>query len=70
MFGSGTALDSSRFRALIADRLEVDTRSVHGYILGEHGDSSVPIWSELNVGGVRLKSLTPDLGEEKDTENW
>lgn len=70
VFGSGTALDSSRFRTLLADRLGVDTRSVHGMILGEHGDSSVAWWSALNVGGVLLRDLNPKLGLDDDPENW
>jgi L-lactate dehydrogenase len=72
VFGSGTALDSSRFRTLVAERLGVDARSVHGMILGEHGDSSVACWSKLNVAGVRLRDLNPDLGRPGpvDPENW
>jgi L-lactate dehydrogenase len=70
VFGSGTALDSSRFRTLLADRLGVDTRSVHGMILGEHGDSSVAWWSAVNVGGISLRSLNPKLGLPDDPENW
>ncbi|HYF92812.1 MAG TPA: L-lactate dehydrogenase [Symbiobacteriaceae bacterium] len=52
VIGSGTLLDSSRFRYLIAERLRVDPRSVHGFIVGEHGDSEVPVWSSLNIAGV------------------
>lgn len=70
VFGSGTSLDSSRFRTLIADKLAVAPSSVHGLILGEHGDSSVPVWSQLNVAGVRLKDVSPKLGDEDDPENW
>lgn len=54
VIGSGTNLDSSRFRWLLADRLDVNAQNVHGYIVGEHGDSSVPLWSSVNVGGVKL----------------
>jgi len=54
IFGSGTALDSSRLRSLIGATLDVDTNSVHGFIIGEHGDSSVPVWSSINVGGSFL----------------
>lgn len=54
IFGSGTCLDSSRLRSLIGTALDVDTRSVHGYIIGEHGDSSIPVWSGVRVGGVPL----------------
>lgn len=70
VFGSGTALDSSRFRSLVSERVGVDARSVHGLILGEHGDSSVAWWSALNVGGVRLRDINPKLGMEDDPEEW
>lgn len=70
VFASGTALDTSRFRSLVADRLGVATTSVHGMILGEHGDSSVAVWSQLTVGGVTLKQLNPKMGDEDDEEKW
>lgn len=54
VFGSGTVLDSARFRFLIAARLKVAPQNVHAYIAGEHGDSSVPLWSSATVGGVPL----------------
>jgi L-lactate dehydrogenase len=54
IFGSGTCLDSSRLRSLIAMALDVDSRSVHGYIIGEHGDSSIAVFSGVRVGGVPL----------------
>lgn len=54
VIGSGTNLDSSRFRFLLADRLAVNAQNVHGYIVGEHGDSSVPLWSTVSIGGVPL----------------
>lgn len=54
VIGSGTNLDSSRFRWLMADHLDVNAHNVHGYIVGEHGDSSVPLWSSVNVGGIPL----------------
>lgn len=54
VFGSGTSLDSSRLRTMVAETLDVDPRSVHGCIIGEHGDSSVPVWSSLSAGGVPL----------------
>lgn len=53
VIGSGTLLDSSRFRYLVAQRLGVDPRSVHGLIIGEHGDTEVPVWSSLNVAGLQ-----------------
>jgi L-lactate dehydrogenase len=54
VFGSGTVLDSSRFRFLIARRLKVAVQNVHAYIAGEHGDSEIPLWSSASVGGVAL----------------
>ncbi len=52
VFGSGTVLDSSRFRYLIARRAAVDVGNVHGFIVGEHGDSEIPLWSSVSIGGV------------------
>ncbi|XP_062074726.1 L-lactate dehydrogenase B-like [Humulus lupulus] len=52
VIGSGTNLDSSRFRFLIADHLDVNAQDVQAYIIGEHGDSSVALWSSISVGGV------------------
>lgn len=54
VIGSGTVLDTSRFRTLLARKLDIDARSVHAYIVGEHGDSELPIWSTANVAGVKL----------------
>jgi L-lactate dehydrogenase len=59
VFGSGTILDTSRFRFLLGQFYEVDTRSVHAYIVGEHGDSEIPLWSMANIGGVRLQEFAP-----------
>ena len=54
VFGSGTVLDSSRFRFLIASRLKVAVQNVHAYIAGEHGDSEIPLWSSATVGNMPL----------------
>jgi L-lactate dehydrogenase len=59
LFGSGTILDTSRFRFLLGQYYEVDTRSVHAYIVGEHGDSEIPLWSMAHIGGVRLQEFAP-----------
>ena len=59
VIGSGTILDTSRFRFLLGQYYEVDTRSVHAYIIGEHGDSEIPLWSLANIGGVRLQEFAP-----------
>jgi len=52
IFGSGTSLDTGRFKKLIAASLNIDSRSVEGFVVGEHGDSSVPVWSSVRVGGI------------------
>lgn len=54
VIGSGTVLDTARFRSILAKKLGVDPRSVHAYIIGEHGDSEVPVWSTANVAGAKL----------------
>lgn len=59
IIGSGTILDTSRFRFLLGQYYHVDARSVHAYIVGEHGDSEIPIWSLANIGGVRLREFAP-----------
>ena len=55
--GSGTILDTARFRYLLSEHFGVDARSVHAYIIGEHGDSEVPVWSLANIAGMRLSEF-------------
>jgi L-lactate dehydrogenase len=54
VLGSGTILDTARFRYLLSQHFKVDARSVHAYIIGEHGDSEVALWSLANIAGMRL----------------
>jgi L-lactate dehydrogenase len=54
VIGSGTVLDTARFRHLLSRHFGVDPRSVHAHIIGEHGDSEVPVWSLANIAGMRL----------------
>jgi L-lactate dehydrogenase len=54
VFGSGTVLDSSRFRYLIAERCSVAVQNVHAYIAGEHGDSEIPLWSSASIANISL----------------
>ncbi|XP_018335397.1 L-lactate dehydrogenase-like isoform X2 [Agrilus planipennis] len=70
VIGSGTNLDSSRFRFLMSQKLGIAPTSCHGWIIGEHGDSSVAVWSGANVAGVRLQALNPSLGSKNDSEGW
>ncbi len=55
VMGSGTILDTARFRYLLSQHFDVDPRSVHANIIGEHGDSEVPVWSLANIAGMRLE---------------
>ena len=68
VIGSGTSLDTARFRQALAEKLDVDARSVHAYIMGEHGDSEFAVWSHANVAGVNLENYLQDVqnfnGEE------
>ena len=57
MLGSGTVLDTARLKYLIGEHLKVDNRSVHAFIIGEHGDSELAAWSNANVSGVRLDAF-------------
>ena len=54
VIGSGTLLDTARFRYLIGDKLTIDPRSVHAHIIGEHGDSELPVWSLANLAGSEI----------------
>ena len=54
VFGSGTVLDTARLKYLLGEHLDVDSRSVHAFIIGEHGDSEIAAWSSANVSGVPL----------------
>ena len=62
VFGSGTILDTSRFRFLLSQFFGVDARSVHAYIIGEHGDSEVPVWSAANIAGMRFPVFCEQMG--------
>ncbi|AFZ33285.1 L-lactate dehydrogenase [Gloeocapsa sp. PCC 7428] len=71
VIGSGTVLDTARFRYLLAEKLQLDPRSLHAYIIGEHGDSEVAVWSKVNISGMHLldenyepgKPIEPQLQE-------
>ncbi|VDO86224.1 unnamed protein product [Haemonchus placei] len=70
VFGSGTNLDSARFRFLLSEKLHIAPSSCHGWIIGEHGDSSVAVWSGVNVAGVTLSNVKPEIGGSEDDEHW
>jgi L-lactate dehydrogenase len=66
VIGSGTTLDTARLRYLISRHFGVDARSVHAYIIGEHGDSEVPVWSLANIAGMRLPDYCEANGAALD----
>jgi L-lactate dehydrogenase len=57
IIGSGTTLDTARYRAILAQHLDVDSLHVHGYVVGEHGDSEVLAWSRTTVGVIPLEEF-------------
>jgi L-lactate dehydrogenase len=62
VIGSGTVLDSARFRFLLSRHCHVDPSNVHAYIIGEHGDTEVPVWSLANIAGLRFGEFCPVCG--------
>lgn len=66
VIGSGTSLDTARFRYLLSSKLHVNVQNVHAYILGEHGDSQVPIWSSGNIAGYPVEEFARQIGVELD----
>ncbi len=57
VLGSGTTLDTARFRALLGRQLGVDSQHIHAYVIGEHGDSEVLTWSLVSIGGIPLENF-------------
>lgn len=70
VFGSGTNLDSARFRFLLSQKLNIAPSSCHGWIIGEHGDSSVAVWSGVNIAGVSLSVVSKNIGSREGAESW
>jgi L-lactate dehydrogenase len=69
VFGTGTMLDTARFRQILAARIGVDVTHVHGYVVGEHGDSEVLVWSSLDVGGRPLAEFVDTMGGAMGAED-
>lgn len=68
IIGTGTILDTSRFRTLLGEHLGISSQSVHAYVLGEHGDSEVLAWSSARVGGTRLQDFAAEIGRPVSQE--
>ena len=67
VFGSGTVLDSGRFVYLIAQRAGLALESVHGLIVGEHGDSEIPLWSSVSIGGLPADRIFDEATRDEIT---
>ena len=63
VFGSGTTLDTMRLRAMLAEHTGIDPRNVHGFVLGEHGDSEFPAWSSVSISGMTMTEFCCDCGQ-------
>jgi L-lactate dehydrogenase len=66
VIGSGTVLDTARLRAILGERLGLEARSIHTYVIGEHGDSEIAAWSAASVAGVSLKDYCASVSEYLD----
>jgi L-lactate dehydrogenase len=69
VIGTGTMLDTARFRQIVAARIGVDVTHVHGYVVGEHGDSEVLVWSSLDVAGRSLGEFAGAMGGAFDDDD-
>ena len=67
VFGSGTTLDTARFRALVGRHFDVDPQHVHAYVIGEHGDSEVLVWSQATIAGLSLDEFVKVHGLARRT---
>lgn len=68
VFGSGTVLDTARLKYLLGEHLDIDSRSVHAFIIGEHGDSEIAAWSSANVSGVPINDFCEMRGHLNHSE--
>jgi len=68
VFGTGTALDSARFRYILSECFNVDVRNIHGFIMGEHGETQFPVWSSVRLVGMDLDTMCKNLGVTIDKD--
>ncbi|NJP37670.1 L-lactate dehydrogenase [Alkalicoccus luteus] len=72
VIGSGTILDTARFRFMLSEYFELDVRNVHGYIMGEHGDTALPVWSQTRIGSEHIDRYMTKYkpeGTQQDLDN-
>ncbi len=68
VIGTGTVLDSARFRTLLAQKMGIAPHNVHAHIIGEHGDSEVPVWSKVNIAGMPLYAENCSASDNAELE--
>jgi L-lactate dehydrogenase len=64
ILGSGTVLDTARLKQAMGDELKVDPRNIHTFVIGEHGDSELPVWSSANVSGIDISSYCNEVTKD------
>jgi len=69
VIGSGTVLDTARLKYMISDYAKVDTRNVHAYIIGEHGDTELPVWSNATIGGMDVETYCSEYAKQGNVRN-
>jgi len=69
VIGSGTVLDTARLKYMISDYAKVDTRNIHAYIIGEHGDTELPVWSNATIGGMDIATYCSDYAKLGNAKN-
>jgi L-lactate dehydrogenase len=69
VIGTGTVLDTARFKYFLSRELGVDIRNIHGYVIGEHGDSQFPVWSSVNIAGMALDDYCEMNGVKLDMQS-
>ena len=64
VLGSGTVLDTARLKQAMGEKLEVDPRNIHTFVIGEHGDSELPVWSSANISGIDISSYCSECSKD------
>jgi len=69
VIGSGTVLDTARLKYMISDYAQVDTNNIHAYIIGEHGDTELPVWSNATIGGMDIETYCSEYAQQGNAKN-
>jgi len=69
VIGSGTVLDTARLKYMISDYAKVDPGNIHAYIIGEHGDTELPVWSNATIGGMDIETYCSEYAKQGNAKN-